>query len=113
MATLVLFLACVKQGACVLAGCDFIASIKGVGFKTAHKLLKTQRSLERVRTTAVLDMCCGWYRVTPVCAKPREVLQPLVYNFLGPISSFLCWAQSGASNGSSRPIIRKLLPCRR
>jgi 5'-3' exonuclease len=33
----------------VLAGCDFLPSVPGMGFKTAHALVKKYRSLSRVR----------------------------------------------------------------
>ncbi len=43
----------------MLAGCDFLASVRGVGFKTAHKLIKARRSLHRVG--ACLPACLrGW-----------------------------------------------------
>ena len=25
---------------CILSGCDYLGSIKGIGFKTAHKLIE-------------------------------------------------------------------------
>ncbi|KAK9812892.1 hypothetical protein WJX72_005315 [[Myrmecia] bisecta] len=36
------------QSVCVLAGCDFQASVKGIGFKKAHGLIKKHRTLPRV-----------------------------------------------------------------
>lgn len=41
------------QAACVLAGCDFLPSLKGIGFKKAHALLHRHRLLSRVRFAAV------------------------------------------------------------
>lgn len=34
------------RAVCVLAGCDYLKSIKGIGFKRAHKLVAKGRSLE-------------------------------------------------------------------
>lgn len=36
---------------CVLAGCDFLASIPGIGVKTAHGLLAKYRNVHRVRVS--------------------------------------------------------------
>jgi exonuclease-1 len=33
---------------CILSGCDYAASIQGIGLKTAHKLLKQHRTIENV-----------------------------------------------------------------
>jgi exonuclease-1 len=33
---------------CILSGCDYIASIQGIGLKTAYKLLKQHRTVENV-----------------------------------------------------------------
>lgn len=33
---------------CILCGCDYLDSPKGMGFKTAHKLIKEYRSIENV-----------------------------------------------------------------
>lgn len=34
---------------CVLAGCDFLPSVRGMGFKRAHSLVKRFKTLDRVR----------------------------------------------------------------
>ena len=39
-----------RQAVCVLAGCDFLPSIKGVGVHKAHKLVKRYRMLSRAVT---------------------------------------------------------------
>ena len=36
------------QITCVLAGCDFLPSIKGIGFRKAHNLVKAWRTVPRV-----------------------------------------------------------------
>lgn len=38
------------QAVCVLAGCDFLPSVKGVGVHKAHKLVKRYRMLSRAVT---------------------------------------------------------------
>lgn len=35
----------------VLAGCDYLKSIKGIGFKTAYKLVDENKSLQKVLAT--------------------------------------------------------------
>ena len=35
---------------CILAGCDYLSSIPGVGIKTAHGALRQYRSVERALT---------------------------------------------------------------
>jgi exonuclease-1 len=35
---------------CILAGCDYLANIKGIGLKTAHKLMKRMNSWRMVNT---------------------------------------------------------------
>jgi 5'-3' exonuclease len=36
----------------ILAGCDYLDSIPGIGIKTAHKLLRKHKSVEKVRALA-------------------------------------------------------------
>ena len=36
------------QITCVLAGCDFLPSIKGIGFRKAHNLVKAWRTVPQV-----------------------------------------------------------------
>ena len=45
------------QAACVLAGCDFLPSLKGIGFKKAHGLMDRHRLLNRVRVVAACWAC--------------------------------------------------------
>ena len=33
---------------CILCGCDYVDSIRGIGHKTAFKLMKKHRTLEKV-----------------------------------------------------------------
>ncbi|KAM0933024.1 putative exodeoxyribonuclease I [Dioscorea sansibarensis] len=42
-------------GMCVLAGCDFLPSISGIGIKRAYSLISKYRSLDRVLSTLKLD----------------------------------------------------------
>lgn len=35
---------------CLLAGCDYLTPISGLGIKTAHKLIKLHRTYKRVRS---------------------------------------------------------------
>ena len=55
------------QAACVLAGCDFLPSIKGIGFRKAHALLKRLRLLSRVRCRPTCTPSLTW----PRCLGPR------------------------------------------
>lgn len=32
----------------VLAGCDYLKSLKGIGFKTAYKIVKENKNLQKV-----------------------------------------------------------------
>jgi exonuclease-1 len=34
---------------CILSGCDYLPSIKGVGLKTANKLMRKHSTIEKVR----------------------------------------------------------------
>jgi 5'-3' exonuclease len=43
-----LSIACVMAGMCVLAGCDFLPSIPGIGLKKAHSLVLKYRKIDRV-----------------------------------------------------------------
>lgn len=40
---------CVLTGMCVLAGCDFLPSIPGIGTKRAYSLVSKYKNLDRVR----------------------------------------------------------------
>jgi 5'-3' exonuclease len=41
---------------CVMAGCDFLAQLPGIGLKKAHGVLRKYRSFTKVRVFAC-DMC--------------------------------------------------------
>jgi len=43
---------CLKQ---ILAGCDYLDSIPGIGIKTAHKLLRKHKTIEKVVQNVRLD----------------------------------------------------------
>ena len=40
----------------MLSGCDYLPSLPGVGIKTAHKLLRRFRTVEKVSISPVLDI---------------------------------------------------------
>lgn len=39
---------CPFTGMCVLAGCDFLPSVPGIGIKKAHSLVSKYRNIDRV-----------------------------------------------------------------
>lgn len=45
-----------STGMCVLAGCDFLPSVPGIGIAKAYALVSKYRNLERVSTSAFFKM---------------------------------------------------------
>lgn len=44
-----------SAGMCVLAGCDFLPSVPGIGIAKAYALVSKYRNLERVRIFACIQ----------------------------------------------------------
>lgn len=43
---------------CVLAGCDFLPSISGIGTKRAYSLVSRYKNIDRVRMPTLLLISC-------------------------------------------------------
>jgi exonuclease-1 len=40
---------------CILAGCDYVSSLSGLGIKTAHSLIKKHKTIDRVSIFTTLE----------------------------------------------------------
>lgn len=47
---------CPFAGMCVLAGCDFLPSVPGIGIKKAHSLVSKYRNMDRVSSLFASQM---------------------------------------------------------
>jgi len=43
---------------CILSGCDYLGSIKGIGFKTAHKLIEENFTFDETMKALWNDSKC-------------------------------------------------------
>lgn len=68
---------------CVLAGCDFLPSVPGVGISRAHAFISKYQSVERVRIFFIRRLLDAFSSI----AKSESLIRLNLWNIVGFVSS--------------------------